>query len=80
MEKKFGITVHFVDKGIDTGDIIIQKKYKISKLDDYKSLLNKCYKECQKLIISIDKFRLRNYKAIKQNDIDKKGSYFKKRK
>ncbi len=80
-EKKFGITVHFVDKGIDTGDIIIQKKYKISKLDDYKSLLNKCYKECPKLVlISIDKFRLRNYKAIKQNDIDKKGSYFKKRK
>ena len=25
-EKKFGITVHFIDKGIDTGDIIIQKK------------------------------------------------------
>ena len=28
-EKDFGITIHLMDKGIDTGDIIIQKKYLI---------------------------------------------------
>tara|TARA_B100000902_G_scaffold378424_1_gene411660 strand:- start:792 stop:1724 length:933 start_codon:yes stop_codon:yes gene_type:complete len=31
-EKEFGVTVHKVDEGIDTGDILIQKKFKI--MDD----------------------------------------------
>jgi methionyl-tRNA formyltransferase len=28
-EKEFGITIHQVDSGIDTGDILVQKKYEI---------------------------------------------------
>ena len=28
-EKEFGITVHFVDEGIDTGDLILQKTFEI---------------------------------------------------
>ena len=31
-EKEFGITVHFVDEGIDTGDIILQKTFPITDL------------------------------------------------
>ena len=38
-ESEFGITVHFIDDGIDTGDIIKQKTYPISLNDDYKSIL-----------------------------------------
>ena len=34
-EKDFGITVHFIDKGIDTGDIILQKSFQITNQDDY---------------------------------------------
>lgn len=45
-EKEFGITVHYVDEGIDTGDIILQKTYLISDEDDYSSLLSLAYKEC----------------------------------
>ena len=28
-EKEFGITIHLMDEGIDTGDILVQKKYPI---------------------------------------------------
>ncbi len=49
-EKEFGITVHFIDKGIDTGDIILQKTYEIKDSDDYSTLLNLCHRECANLL------------------------------
>lgn len=49
-EKEFGITVHFVDEGIDTGDIIIQKTFKITDQDDYSTLLQKSHIECAKIL------------------------------
>lgn len=55
-EKEFGITVHYVDEGIDTGDIIKQQCYPISDNDDYKSLLEIAYVECASIL----------YKAIKE--------------
>lgn len=45
-EKEFGITVHYVDEGIDTGDIILQRCYSITDEDDYATLLQKAYKGC----------------------------------
>ena len=44
-EKDFGITVHFVDEGIDTGDIIMQRNYSITDQDDYASLLERARSE-----------------------------------
>ena len=38
-EKEFGITVHFIDEGIDTGDVILQKTFNINDSDNYKTLL-----------------------------------------
>lgn len=55
-EKEFGITVHYVDSGIDTGDIILQNTYSIADTDTYATLLEIAYKECPKIL----------YKAIKQ--------------
>ena len=45
-EKEFGITIHYVDEGIDTGDIIIQRCYPITDEDDYASLLDRAYDGC----------------------------------
>ena len=45
-EKEFGITVHYVDAQIDTGDIIVQKTYPITDDDDYNTLLNRAYLNC----------------------------------
>ena len=45
-EKEFGITVHYVDDGVDTGDIILQSLHPISDVDDYGTLLNRAFAEC----------------------------------
>jgi methionyl-tRNA formyltransferase len=49
-ETEFGITVHYVDEGVDTGDIILQKVYPISDEDDYSTLLNTAQVECATLL------------------------------
>ena len=43
--KESGCTVHFVDLGMDTGAIIAQRKVKIKKDDDEKSLSKKIIKQ-----------------------------------
>ncbi len=50
-EKEFGVTVHYVDKGIDTGDIITQNMVAIDANDDYSDLLNKAHGACAKTLI-----------------------------
>ena len=49
-EKDFGITVHYMDTGIDTGDIILQKTYPISDNDNYASLLEIAHRECASVL------------------------------
>ncbi len=49
-EKNFGITVHYIDEGIDTGDTINQKIYPITDDDDYDSLLKVAYVECATIL------------------------------
>ncbi len=48
---QFGITVHYVDEDIDTGNIITKKFIPIKEDDDYNDLLLKAYRECPKLVI-----------------------------
>lgn len=75
-EKEFGITVHYVDEGIDTGDIILQKTYPINDEDDYKSLLLKAHTECAKLLYeALTKFINNDIIPIKQNTIHPVGMY-----
>ncbi len=42
-EKETGVSIHFVEEGIDSGDIIVQKKYAISPKDTFNSLVKKNY-------------------------------------
>ncbi len=44
-EKFSGCTVHFVNSKLDSGKIIIQKRVKINKKDDPKSLSKKILKQ-----------------------------------
>tara|TARA_B100000963_G_scaffold269345_1_gene237485 strand:- start:608 stop:1504 length:897 start_codon:yes stop_codon:yes gene_type:complete len=79
-EDFFGITVHYINKGIDKGDIILQKKFRINDKDNFFTVLNKAYKECPKLLIkAIHLVVNKKDKPIKQSGIDKKGSYYFKR-
>lgn len=79
-EKEFGITVHFVDEGIDTGDIIKQNTYLITDDDDYHSLLNVAYKECAAILYdAIKELQYGTFKRIVQNTIHPIGLYCGKR-
>ena len=79
-EKEFGITVHFIDEGIDSGDIILQKTYKIKDKDNYKTLLEKAYEECPKLLFqSIGMLINNNLKVIPQKNLSKSFMYCPKR-
>ncbi len=75
-EKEFGITVHYVDKGIDTGDIITQKTFPVSDNDDYNSLLEVAYVECPKLLAeAIELIYNDKVDAINQKTIHPVGMY-----
>ena len=32
-EKEYGITIHYVDEGMDTGEIIVQRKFSVEEID-----------------------------------------------
>lgn len=75
-EKEYGITVHYVDEGIDTGDIILQRTYSITDNDDYSTLLSRAYIDCAEILYeSIKLIQDDKVKLIKQNTIDKFGLY-----
>tara|TARA_Y100000741_G_scaffold296713_1_gene237477 strand:+ start:352 stop:1254 length:903 start_codon:yes stop_codon:yes gene_type:complete len=79
-EKEFGITVHYIDEGIDTGDIIIQELFPIDDNDDYSTLLDKAYLGCSELLYkAVKKIQKGNFKRISQNDIHPHGFYCGKR-
>ena len=75
-EKELGITVHYVDKGIDTGDIILQKTFEISNEDNYQSLLNLAFVECANIVYeAIKKIQDGDVRIIKQSSIHPIGMY-----
>ncbi|MDD3138142.1 MAG: methionyl-tRNA formyltransferase [Lachnospiraceae bacterium] len=75
-EKEFGITVHYVDYGIDTGDIILQRTFNITDIDTYATLLERAYNECAEILYdAIKLIQNDEVKAIKQTTIDPVGFY-----
>ena len=79
-EKDFGITVHYVDEGIDTGDIIKQRTFPISNKDNYSSLLKVAYVECANILVdTIKDIQKGVSKRIKQDSIHSVGFYCGKR-
>lgn len=79
-QNSFGITVHFMDEEIDTGDIITQELIEIKFTDTYKDLLSKAYIECPKVVIkALDLILNDNYKLIAQSNIKKYPIYCSKR-
>jgi len=61
-EKEFGITVHYIDEGIDTGDVILQRCYPITDADDYATLLERAYEGCGHIFYDA-------IKAIQRGDV-----------
>lgn len=75
-ESEFGITVHFVDEGIDTGDIILQRTFPIGDKDNYSTLLEISYIECAQVLYDALKLIQSNQvRTIKQKDLHPVGFY-----
>lgn len=75
-EPDFGITVHYVDEGIDTGDIILQKTFPIHDDDDYSTLLLKAYDGCADLLHqAVTEIRLGSVTVTPQESIHPLGFY-----
>ena len=73
-EKEFGVTVHYIDEGIDTGDIILQRKKMITDQDDYLSLLNNATTLCSEVLFdALVMIEEGTVKRIKQAEIDSVG-------
>ena len=43
-ENETGLSIHFVDEGIDSGPIVVQKKFPVSEKDSFKSVVERNYK------------------------------------
>ena len=70
-----GITIHFIDKGIDTGDIILQKTFRIPDniyVNEFQNLMKIYYKEI--VVEAIKLILKKSYKFKVQSNL--KGSYF----
>lgn len=77
-EKEFGITIHLMDKGIDTGDVLVQEKYAIRDDETGFELYNRGMKLGAKLL------KEHFFDIINQNTKPSQqvgiGSYYGKRK
>ena len=75
-EKEFGITVHYMDEGIDTGDIILQRTYPITDSDTYRTLRERAFIECPQILYdAIKLIQSGNVVVQKQEEIDPVGFY-----
>lgn len=80
-EYEFGITVHYVDEGIDTGDILLQRCYPINDEDNYATLLVRAYEGCAiNLYDAIKTVQNDNVKRVEQKSIHPLGFYCSARK
>lgn len=77
-EKETGVTVHFLEEGIDTGNIIIQEKIKIEDDDYIEDVLEKVKEKYPLVLIkAINLLQDYDFKG-KEQDLQK-GSYYGKR-
>lgn len=77
-EKEIGLTAHFVDTGIDTGDIILQRILPVYWEDTYQTLLDRVVPEFPKLVVdTVDLLYTGNYERCRQAHLP--GSYFPQR-
>jgi len=68
-EKETGVSIHFVNAGIDSGDIIVQKKFEIVPGDTFKSIVNKNYKIAGKAMIeALNLIEAGNFKRMSNSD------------
>jgi len=80
-DTRFGVTVHYVDEGIDTGDIILQRFAEIADSDDYATLLDKAIELCASILPdALAQIARGEQQRIRQSTIHPVGFYCSQRK
>lgn len=70
-EKETGVSIHFVEEGLDSGDIIVQEKYPVTKNDSFNSLVRKNYQIAPKAMLKAIDLLEGGFKDYLPNDNDK---------
>ncbi|MFC2156794.1 formyltransferase family protein [Acidobacteriota bacterium] len=64
-----GVSIHFVDEGIDSGGIITQMGFDIEKNSTFESITRKCYKIADELILeALEILETGEYRVIDNDD------------
>jgi folate-dependent phosphoribosylglycinamide formyltransferase PurN len=67
-EKETGVSIHFIDEEIDSGDIIVQERFEILPKDSFNSIVRKNYKIAGKAMLkALDILESGNYVLIKND-------------
>lgn len=75
-EKTIGATVHYIDEGMDTGDILLQKTFPITNKDTINSLKNRANVLGSKLLVQVVKKFMKQRKKIPGvSQVDSQASY-----
>ena len=70
-ENKTGVSIHFVEEGIDSGDIVVQKEYKVRKKDNFNSIVKKNYSIASNAMVeALNILSRKNYDLIPNEDKD----------
>lgn len=77
-EKYTGVTIHWMDEGIDSGPIIMQKKFKIDENDTGKTLYNKFTTIGKKLFIKFLDLWLSGQKIEAKPQDESRATYYPK--
>ena len=68
-ESETGVSIHFVEEGIDSGDIIVQEKYDIDSRDTFSSLVAKNYEIAPRAMLkALDKLEKGDKDFIPNNN------------
>ena len=74
-EKKGGVTAHYIDKELDTGEIVLQKEYNIASNDSMQKTYYKSSKLIGKMIFEVHN-KLKEDKIKSYHQKNYKESYF----
>lgn len=75
-EENSGVSIHFVEEKIDSGDILVQKQVPINRFDTFDTLLNKIFSVTSNAMLeALDIIRNDDFDKIINND-DSLSSYY----
>ncbi len=67
-DKETGVSIHFVEEGIDSGDIVVQKRYKVNSRDNFNSIVKKNYEIASGAMIEAIDLLERDFNDFIPND------------